>query len=215
MNKKVWIIIAIVIVLTGVLSLYSHEQKKTLEYCDNLDKVAVTVDGVNLTLRDLAFYIAYEETTVQGQAMIYSPDDPGTYWNLHIDGQFVKTAAKQSAMDMTIHDYIFYQLALEEGLELDEDEQSLLKDKQDDFWADLTEEQQKKLGVKEKVLNNTMYQLALAQKYQNLLVETDQESYEAYNMDGEAYEKMLAKHTYKVNDNVWDRISFGNIVITK
>ena len=52
------------------------------------------MDDVSLTLKDIAFYVAYEEKTVQEQAILYNPDNPRQYWNVYTDGQFVKLTAK-------------------------------------------------------------------------------------------------------------------------
>ena len=80
-------------------------------------------------------------------------------------GENVKEAGKQAVLDMAVHDEIFYCMAKEEGLELSPEENAALVSKEGDFWADLTEEQKERLGVTEQKISDTMFRLALAEKY--------------------------------------------------
>lgn len=96
MEKRIRFTIILVLILIVVIafSFQSKEKKEYLVYNEALDKTAVTVDDVSLTLKDIAFYVAYEEKTVQEQAILYNPDNPRQYWNVYTDGQFVKLTAK-------------------------------------------------------------------------------------------------------------------------
>ena len=129
MEKRIRFTIILVLILIVVIafSFQSKEKKEYLVYNEALDKTAVTVDDVSLTLKDIAFYVAYEEKTVQEQAILYNPDNPRQYWNVYTDGQFVKLTAKQAALDMAVHDEIFYQMAVAEGMKLDVTEQEYLE----------------------------------------------------------------------------------------
>ena len=102
MEKRIRFTIILVLILIVVIafSFQSKEKKEYLVFNEKLDETAVTVDDADLTLRDIAFYVAYEEKTVQEQAILYNPDNPRQYWNVYTDGQFVKLAAKQAALDM-------------------------------------------------------------------------------------------------------------------
>ena len=108
--KKV-LVVSIIAAVFIVIWVMSYDSKKMLVFRDSLDKVVVTVDGKDLTIKEIAFYVAYEETTIEEQAYVYDPEDTGAYWKLHIDGQFIRVAGKQAALDMAIHDEIFYELA--------------------------------------------------------------------------------------------------------
>jgi len=166
-----------------------------------------------LTLKDIAFYVAYEEKTVQEQAILYNPDNPRQYWNVYTDGQFVKLTAKQAALDMAVHDEIFYQMAVAEGLTLDATEQKYLENDESDFWSDLEDWQKEQLGISEEELDSEMEKIALADKYQSIYAEMNQKEYEAYNFNGEAYEALLSEHEYSVNEKVWDRVDFGSVTL--
>ncbi|MEE1249895.1 MAG: hypothetical protein UHU19_11815 [Lachnospiraceae bacterium] len=211
---KKTLVISIIAAVIIVMWVMEYDSKKMLVFRDSLDKVVVTVDGKDLTLKEVAFYVAYEETTIEEQAYVYDPEDTGAYWKLHIDGQFIRVAGKQAALDMAIHDEIFYELAQKEGLTLSEEEQVALNNKESDFWSDLTEEQKENLGVTEDQIKETITHLALAEKYQNFFAEQNgNDFYDSYSISGENYEKILAEHSVKVNDKVWDKIDFGSIVV--
>ena len=215
MEKRIRFTIILVLILIVVIafSFQSKEKKEYLVYNEALDKTAVTVDDVSLTLKDIAFYVAYEEKTVQEQAILYNPDNPRQYWNVYTDGQFVKLTAKQAALDMAVHDEIFYQMAVAEGLTLDVTEQEYLENDESDFWSDLEDWQREQLGISEEELDSEMEKIALADKYQSIYAEMNQKEYEAYNFNGEAYEALLSEHEYSVNEKVWDRVEFGSVTL--
>ena len=178
-----------------------------------LDTVIVTVDDRELVLQDLAFYIAYQEGKIEEEARVYNPEDTGEYWRLHMNDVFLREAGKQKVMDMAVHDEIFYELAVSEGLELTEEEEAHLANDQYDFWSDLEEEQRESLGVSEDVIKESMRKLALAEKYQSLLAAMHDCEVEEYSIDGQAYEQLLEEHTVKVDESVWDRVNFGGITV--
>ena len=202
MEKRIRFTIILVLILIVVIafSFQSKEKKEYLVYNEALDKTAVTVDDVSLTLKDIAFYVAYE-------------DNPRQYWNVYTDGQFVKLTAKQAALDMAVHDEIFYQMAVAEGVKLDVTEQEYLENDESDFWSDLEDWQREQLGISEEELDSEMEKIALADKYQSIYAEMNQKEYEAYNFNGEAYEALLSEHKYSVNEKVWDRVDFGSVTL--
>ncbi len=210
----VTLVLAGIVLVLGIYSVYESKSRTMLEYPDNLNKVAVTVGGTELTLKDLGFYVAYEESEVESQAEVYEPDDTKKYWNLHIDGEFVKVAARNAAIQMAIHDQIFYDMAIADGIELTEDEQEALKNSQQDFWADLTDEgRNEKLGVEEKDIQYTMFKAAMAQKYQQIYEELQSADEGDYSFSSDAYQKLLEQKEYKINKNVWSRVDFGNVTL--
>lgn len=78
-----------------------------LVYADSLELVVADVNGQELTLRDLAFYIAYDEMFVEEQAQIYDAEDTSRYWNLKTNNVYVRQLSKQSVMEKAVHDEIF------------------------------------------------------------------------------------------------------------
>lgn len=171
------------------------------------------MDGEQVTLREMAFYIAYEEGSMEDAAIIYNPDNTDEYWRLYTNHTFLREQAKQTVVDMTVHDTLFAQMAAEEGIVLSEAEEQYLANEQQDFWSDLTEEQRESLSVSEDTLDETMRKMALAQKYQSILAEMEQVDYEDYSIGGTEYEKLLAQHTCELDETTWDRVPFGSITV--
>lgn len=215
--KKKYIVTLVLLVLViglGIMSYVRGNNREDLVYRDNLDKVVLTVDGADLTLKDLAFYIAYEEKEVEELAKVYDESDTKKYWNLHIDGVFVKLSAKSAIIQMAVHDEIFYQLALEMELCLNEEEKAKLDISTEDFWNDLSDyDRTMKLGVDKEDISLQMEKIALAEKYQMILAGMNGYEYEDYAFSKEAYQEVLKEHKYKVKESVWNRIPIGDVTL--
>ena len=107
MARNVIIAIIIVAVICGLV--YSWQSRQQLDYRECLEETAFTVDGQAVQMKWLGFYVVYEEREVERQAQIYHADNTADYWNLHVDGHFIRQNAKDTIMQMAIHDYIYYQ----------------------------------------------------------------------------------------------------------
>lgn len=214
--KKVIKYFIIAIVCLGLLGvcIYSWESQQQLTYGDCLEETAFEVDGEFVEMKWLAFYIIYEEREVEQQAMIYNPDCTADYWNLHINGVFIREDARDTIMKMAVHDYLFYCEAVKAGLQLDATEQRRLENTEADFWMDLLDEQADNLPVSDEYLVETMRRIALAEKYQAQLARQEGHSYTSYSWNGGYYNKWLETQDVTINDKIWDRISVGNITLT-
>lgn len=207
------IIIAIIIVAVICGLVYSWQSRQQLDYRDCLEETAFTVDGQAVQMKWLGFYVVYEEREVEKQAQIYHADNTADYWNLHVDGHFIRQDAKDTIMQMAIHDYIYYQKAQEEGMTLDASEQRSLENTISDFWMDLLDDQVDNLPVTDEYIVETMQRIALAEKYQAALAAKKDRSYTSYSWNGGYYKKWLAKQDVEINDKIWDRVSVGNITL--
>lgn len=210
---KFTIILLGIVAALGILSFREYQSRQDLVFANSLDEVVLTVDGQELTLRDMAFYIAYQEGKIEKEARIYNPEDTDEYWNLYTNGTFMREAGKQAVLDMAVHDEIFYQMAVEEGMQLSEKEEEYLANDRYDFWSDLEEEQRTELGVSEDELAESMRKIALAEKYQYLLAEMKQKNADDYAFWGQAYEKLLEEHEYTVEEKVWKKVPFGGVTV--
>lgn len=215
MNEKIRVLAAllVIVIVLGFISSHEYESRQNLVFTEVLDEVAVTVDDHELTVQDLAFYIAYKENEIESLARIYDSEDTDEYWNLYTNHTFLREEGKKVVMDMAIHDEIFYRMAVEEDIGLSPDEEEHLANDQYDFWNDLEEEQRAGLGVGEEVLAESMRKIALAEKYQVLLAAIEQKDFEDYSFDGLEYEEMLQEHTFEIEDSIWDRIHFGGVTV--
>ncbi len=115
--SKSRIILLIVLIPIAVISIYSAtiigDTRGKIDFANNLDLVAATVDGEDILFEDLRFYILFEEQKVERLARIYNPDSPKDYWNSHTNGEFVDVTAKEAVLEMAIHDHIMYKMAIE------------------------------------------------------------------------------------------------------
>lgn len=207
-------LILVVLVFVVAIASYQERSRRTdLVYSDSLDMVALTVDGEALDLREMAVYVAYQEKKVQHEALIYDSEKPEKYWNAYTNQHFVRSVAEDAIKDMAAHDEIFYRMAVAEGLELDEAEEAYLANEIMDFFMDLSEEQLARLGVEREDIENGMRKIALANKYQSILSQIEGVEYTEYDHTGEAYAALVAGHTIEENEEVWDRISVGNVTV--
>ncbi len=188
-------------------------RQKVIVLADHLDDTVLRLDGQKYPLRELAFYIAYEEQTVQEQALLYHADNPNKYWNTHINGHFVRVRAREEAMNLAIHDFIFYNLAQEMGMELDQEEIDYAASRAEDFWMDLGETGQQRIGITQDELTGDLLHMALAQKYQQLYAAMQGVPEKDCDVDGIVYEQLLEEHSYKITDSVWEGISMGHVTL--
>lgn len=213
--KKIITLLLIAAVIVSAVHAYTyHSTNKKIEYSAHLNETVAVVNGNELTLEDLAFYVAYEEKIVNEQAKLYNPQKPHKYWNVHTNGQFIRVMARDSAMSMAIHDEIFYQMALTEDISLDENERKSLIDSQEDFWSDLEDiNGAKKLGVSKETINKALEKTAIAQKYQDIYAQLCGEQYEEYDYSGAMYKKLLEDNEYEINEKIWKRVDFGKVTL--
>ena len=186
---------------------------KTIEFKEHLDETVLELDGEKYPLRELAFYVAYEEQLIQEQALAYDATNPNAYWNTHMNGHFVRVQARNEAMNMAIHDFIFYEMALELGMELDQEEIDYATGRSEDFWMDLGATGQARLGITQEELTEDLLRMALAQKYQQLYAAMQNVPEEDYDANGAAYETLLGEHTYKIRDRLWEGVSMGHVTL--
>lgn len=194
----------------------ARERVRSMQDLDmkkDADTVIVTVDGRGITLKELSWYILYEERTVEEDAKVYNPETTKDYWNARINGKIVATLVKRTIVGMAVHDDLFYREAKKEHLSLDGADQQYLENSRMDFWEDLLDQQRDRLPASKKYINSQIDRMALAQKYQELLSAKNDTSYENYDWNGKDYEKLLKKHHVKYNSKALDHLRVGEITI--
>lgn len=206
------IILGIIVIVLGLYSYNASSLRRGINYQECLDKEAVSVNGRSLTFRDVAFYVIYEESEVEDQAKVYYAENTKKYWNLHIDGEFVRVAARNAAIQMAIHDELFYQMAVADGIELSEDDEEALSLSQADFWSDVRDyDKHIKVGVTEEDIKGAMRKIAIAQKYQEIYAGLKNAEVSDYDFTGDLYKELLEKNDHKVNKELWRHINFGTV----
>lgn len=210
------LILVVILICFAAGTRYESKQRDPLDYSRSLDQVAVTVNGEPLTLRQMAFYVAYEEAQVEPKALLYDAEHPTRYWNANMGGSYVRVSARNAAMQMAVHDTIFYQMAQEEGIGLTSEEEAYFKQAEQDFWSDLSGDGgDKRMGVSEADILDTMQRITYAEKYQRIFAELHNAAYEDYDFTGAAYAELLKEQDYKIHEKVWKRVSFGSISLRR
>lgn len=212
-RTKTTLVLLVLLFATAFASYKQQLNRKDLVYAESLDKVALRVDGNELNLRDMAVYVAYQEKTVQQDALLYDNEKPSKYWNAYTNKHFVRKVAENAVKEMAVHDEIFYQMAVVEGLALDEAETAYLENEILDFLMDVSKEQMARLGIQKEDVEYSLEKIALANKYQNILAQEEGLEYEDYNYTGDAYIELISEHVIEANAKVWDRISVGSITV--
>lgn len=211
--RVLWLFV-IAVVFLSFFADYSRRGREDLVYAESLDLVVATVQEEEITLREFALYVAFQESEVQRQAEVYDPNDTRKYWNIHTDGIYISHAARNEAMSMAIHDELFYQLSLEFDLTLSEEERQILQNDVDDFWYDLTDyEKEKKLGISKEDIYLAMEKIAFAQKAQAICAGIDAVEYSQYDYNEEEFLDFVKDYEYQVNDKVLERLDFGDITL--
>jgi hypothetical protein len=211
--KPIVLILCVAVMVYALLTMGNNRAK--LDYQAHLDDIAVTVDSEEITFEDLAFYILYEEGKIEEQARIYNPDYTKDYWNLHTNDTFIQLEAKEVVLGMAVHDHLFYQMAVAEGMDtLTDEEEQELEYRTTDFWEDLLDIQWEKLPCSEETINEQIRLAAIAEKYQNYLAEELGPSQAAYKYDGYYYQQIMEEHQVETNDKLWDRLVLGDITLS-
>ena len=211
--RVLWIFSIIMLVL-AVVSVDTSKSKQPLIYNQALDEVMATVLGEEITLREFALYVAHQEAEVEAQAYVYNADNTNVYWGLHTNGKFIRIAARDAAVDMAIHDELFYQLSKEMNIEFSEVDYEMLNNDVADFWSDLTDDgKEKKLGITKEDIYNAMYKIACAEKCQYIYAQMNGLDYEDYEFSSEEYLEFLRDYEYSVNKKIIERIDFGDVTL--
>lgn len=211
-KRFVTIVLGIFVIILGLKSFQNYSDRQSIVYADSLDEIIVTVDGNALTLADIAYYIGNEEMNTEKQALVYKPQQPQKYWNAKVGGQFVRMQAKNNAMNKAIHDEIFYQMALERGLDLDEEDMLYISNVENDFWYDLCDmDNPDALGVTREQLDRTIEKSALAYKSQIIYAELEGADVSSFDFSGNRYEELLNEHKYEIEMSLWRKVNMGRI----
>ncbi len=214
-SKLVKILVLLVCAAVIVYALLSMgEGRGPVDYNQHIEDTIVTIDGNEVTFKDLAFYILYEERKIEEQARVYNSDYTKDYWNLHTNDTFIQEEAKDVVMGMAVHDHLFYQMAVAEGMDsLTPSEEDELNFAITDFWEDMLDIQWELLPCDEETINEQIRIAAIAEKYQNHLAKENGPSQAAYKYDGYYYSLIRDEHTVKINKKLWDRFVLGDITL--
>lgn len=202
------------ILIIGIAISNKYKESDWLVYAESLDVCVARVNDKELTLKELAFYIAYDEQIVEEQAEIYNAEDTSRYWNVKTNGAYTRVIAKEATIQKAIHDEIFYQMAQDMGIVLEEDDEPIVEKTKQMFWNSVMYgDKLERLGVTEEDLNNTIEKIALAQKCQLEYAQKDFLEMSDYDIATPWYEKLLSANDYEIYEDVWKKVHYGEVTL--
>lgn len=203
------LVFAAAAMLIAIAFLYADRKK--FSYTEHLEDVLFSVDGEPCRLGEAAYYIAKEEYLIERQAMVYNPDYTNQYWSIHTNGAFLRLKGKDTALNMAIHDMLLYEEAKKREIALTEEEEQYAFNSASDLAYDLGEECLEHAGLTMEQIFEMTKRAVLAQKYQGILAKESGRNFGAYDDSGTAYEAMRKEHEIQVDEDLWDRVPFGNV----
>lgn len=200
--------IALMLLATGC-------RQQTISVKEHLDTVIVTLDEVQITLEELAYYIYAMERVVEEQAVLYAPDDPESYWNAHVNGVFIKLGAKEGVIQAAIRDRLLSQMAAEEGITITPEEKILLDESAQQEYDAMSDYQREETGIDGKAIKETFYKAGMAEKYAKTLMVREGLSEEEIAVEGSYHQSLLAEHAVRIDEKAWDKVEFGKVTIKR
>lgn len=214
MKKQIPIIIGLVAVsIAMIVAAAFYGKRDQFEYTAHKKDVIFTLDGKEYTLGDITYYIARQEYQIEEQAQVYDAKDTNKYWALHINGEFIRLTGKDTALQSAIHDMLFYEMAKEKQITLNDEEKRYAKDSASDLSYDLTDEQKERAGLSDKEIKKMTEKAAVAEKYQEIYAREQERNYGAYDYNGKGYKDLLEEHDLKIEEKLWEKVSFGNVAL--
>lgn len=202
------------LILSLLLFSLASCQKKFL-YHEHLSEVILTLDGnTEYTLRDAAFYVWYEEYVGDFQARMYDENNPRSYWNAHVNGNFMSVLIKDATLNMFLHDTVVYLAAAENETVLTEEEETDVYNITSTYYNSLSQEQIEALGINFQDFYSTVEKMAIAKKYMLMMCEKNSTDTSTWETDGIAYQALLSEHDYTVNEKLWEQVDIGRITLT-
>ncbi len=229
MDKKtkrgVIIILSVVVILMLVIGLdkwMKYENRFVYEEC--LDEIALTVDGKEISLRELGYYVYDVEAEIHKQAVKYNPEDPLDYWNTIFnsgtEGWFVTEKAAEIVVDTCVCDLIYESMAVQSGYELTEEEAEAAADQAEKFFGRMSEEQIQATGLTQEIVTTVQKRKALVLKFAlEYFEDVDFTGYEGYretlvSYAGDYYlQEVLPKHEVALNTYITDSLDMGHITV--
>ena len=218
-EKQAIIFFAALLLAVFVITVRAGNGK--IDYSKHLDDIIFTVDGDEVDLRTLGYYIMKTEENVDEMAAVYDITDTYRFWNLHINHTYITTEAKEAVINTCIRDEVYVKEALKNDITLDKDELLSLEDDTEDELEGMSYIERKVLKYDYDQLYSILEKTALARKYALYMVETaDWEDYNespavAVEVGGEFYDEILSEHEININEKLWKKIRIGYITIQK
>lgn len=230
-KEVVQLITIITIILLAAVGLLIYKSVDRFDYETSLGKTVIsitnnTVSGceVNVTLKDIGYYIATVEAAGQETALIYNKDNPLEYWNVYLNENmtsnsgYVSDIAKRSVITYCVRDNIYNIEARLNGFTVDEETMSDIEADAEYAYTHLTMRAREALYLTPEEYMNLYIKERMAHEYILYLAGEDEaDDYEAvvlkYDVDGTYYKDLLNRYEYKVDEKLWENVRIGHITI--
>jgi hypothetical protein len=182
------------------LSYYQYDHTEEFVFSEHLDETAVEIDGEEIPLQELSYYIMVLEEKIEEMAVVYDEEDPDAFWRIYTNGDFLVNTAEELAMETCIKDNLYTMEAEKIRLTLDEDDETQIEEEVDTLCEEMTDKQKQVTGLDKELLTQIKKKQYLSAKYELLAGE-------------DAYDSVYAAHTVKINTKLWDKVKLGTITI--
>lgn len=216
------VLVAITVILTllGLDAWYKHNNKFVYE--EHLDDTVITVDGAQVSLRELGYYIYYVEEKIDKQARLYNPEDPLDYWNTYfnsgLEGGYISEMAEDTILGSCVCDLIYEKMALEKGYKLTPEEKKAAAEGAKAVISSMKDEQIATTGLTEEVVTEILERKALVLKFaKEYFEEVDFTGYSGYREElvsyaGDYYQKeILPSHEVVYEYDIITELHIGRI----
>ena len=222
----VFFILFLLLVIVSCISLYRRYKKAQFDYADHLADTVLQVNSEGIPLRRFGYYIYTVEDFVQKQALLYDPEDPIRYWNVHFaagpDSVFMRDYARKIALEVCVRDMIYAQLARKEGYTLSAEDEQKAFEKANTVFDGMNPAQREATGLtREDVLSVEREKLLGEMYVTDFAASRDVTGYgdapqNALSYDGTYYLQVVKpQHSVVLNEELIQRIDMGTITVNR
>lgn len=201
-----------------------YKQAHPFVYEDHLSDVVVSVDGRDVTLRELGCYIYVVEKFVDEQARLYNPSNPSEYWDRRfsagLKSAFVVDMASSAVYGTCVCDLIYESMAEEAGFSLSDKQEEKARQAAKDIWQEMSDAQKEKTGMTREMLETFERRKILVAAYaKEYIRDLDFTGYagnpqQLISYDGDYYQKeILPHHTVRYHNSCKNQIEIGQVTL--
>lgn len=218
LRSTIIFIVVVLIMVFAIFALCVNRWNREFSYSKALDEILFVYDDQEVELRAVTYYIMIEEEAVDESAQEYDPLNVNSYWNLHLNGEYVSEQAKKIALDYCVRDVIYAHQAKEAGIKLSEEQKESLAGKAKNIYEGLTEKQLA-LGLTEEDIYKALYNNQLADEWVLMLAEKEGITISErvisayYGINSYFFKKTKADLEYVLNEELWEEIHLGSLTI--
>ncbi|MBP9997207.1 MAG: hypothetical protein KBT19_08110 [Lachnospiraceae bacterium] len=213
-----WALLALAIIASCYVTSERKKASKNYTYSEHLDETVMTINGTDITLKEMSYYIARSEEIIQDMAVKYNPADPMDFWKTHFsagtDSQFTDAYAKSQAEEMCIYCMIMDNEANQNGLALSEDDKQLAADEAEQMFGQLSKGALDNTRLDLETICKLKEKEQVARNYVLLLADTKNISADELDYHGDYYLNTIRPaYDVQINGAVWNPVKLGKITV--